>query len=198
MRQSESGCETEGHSDLFDYLDIGPIVAVNKYDRQIRRLHVLSKEEEDYSDRCKYLLSLDKEQIIERYDETYQFLKDIQPERNKKIGKTEEQEYFEDQAYELSAIVIKEKLKLQIDQWHQDKEKMLFVTLTLDDEKLNAPKEWLNNEIRRWCARTREKKGRDGLPCRYCVVFEFGSKKGRPHFHVLCNAPVDRDWETNV
>lgn len=167
-----------------EQLEIVNIIATDKVHRLIRQLVVIVEKQHKYRpseiEDCKKILNLDKQEIIGQYKNIVLLVKRI---KHKKIKyhreKSDVAKCLEASAYENSARVIKEKLEIQVKQWIENKDVMIFETLTVAPENLN-PK-----IIKTLIQKYKRKLRKNG--CKYLLVFELGSKHGRPHFHVIYN-----------
>ena len=172
------------YDDIENYLDITAIVAVNKYDRLLRKCHNILKDKrylEEEKAGIKFLLTLDKLQIIHNYSYYYSLVKNIY--KSKECIPKEKNDvvaYLNERAYITSYMIIKEKVTNQVRYWVRNKDVMIFETLTIADE-------WLGNKEKLKIAIREYKRGLNKNGVNYIFVFERGAKKGRPHFHVLYN-----------
>ena len=175
---SSQGLEEE----VYDNLNLVNVVATSKYDRLVRDIYLKSifAYEECEREVCKNLLLLDKKEIIDHYHQIRGITKQI--ERVTYKGLKEEDgllKYINDCAYKSSAMVVQEKLTLQGREWVRNKTPMIFETLTIASENLHETK--VRNFLKSYRRELRNNE------CKYLIVFEQGSKHGRPHFHVLYN-----------
>lgn len=86
-------------------------------------------------------------------------------------------------------------------------EQVLFVTLTFNDENLHhayGTHQHQDNLFKQYARRLRRRGKKDGWYLRYVACFEYGEKRGRPHFHAIlffertqkdCKLP---SWPLNV
>lgn len=80
-------------------------------------------------------------------------------------------------------------MRLQFELASHPPNSSLFVTLTFDDENLSIFRDDLNKPVLRFLDLIRKKYGKQ---VRHWFVCEFGTLKGRPHYHgILFNCPPD-------
>jgi len=166
---------------IYDYMGMESLIAVNKYSRLIRKAHILSElaENQEGRDAAKFVLGLDKQEIIDKYKELREAIANIKKSTPSRSEQEDIVKMLSDAAYVESARHIQDKLEIQVEEWISENKVMLFETLTISDENLNSKK------IRRYI-RSYKRQLRLNL-CKYAIIFEKGEKSGRPHFHVIYN-----------